>query len=172
MVATTGETPVFTAVKEAMFPVPLAAKPIDVVLFVQLYTIVPPVVGLENVTPVVGAPLHTTWLATAVTVAVGFTVIVNVLDVPAHVTPALVYEGVTVIVAVTGAVVVLIPVKLVMFPEPDAARPIDVVLFVQLYTIVPPVVGLENVTPVVGAPLHTTWLVIAFIVAIGFTVII
>jgi hypothetical protein len=144
------------AVKLAMFPVPLAASPIDVVLLVQLYTIVPPVVGLVNVTAVVGKLLHNTWFVIAFTLAVGFTVIVNVLGVPIHVTPALVYEGVTVIVAVTGAPVVFIPVKLAMFPEPLAASPIDVVLLVQLYTIVPPVVGLVNVTAAVGLLLQTT----------------
>ena len=34
--------------------------------------------------------LHLTWLATAFTVAVGFTVIVNVVGVPVHVVPAFV----------------------------------------------------------------------------------
>ena len=56
----------------------------------------------------VGAPLHTTWLATGSTIAVGFTVYVKVAGVPAQVVPALVYDDVTVIVAVTGAVVTLV----------------------------------------------------------------
>ena len=35
MVATTGEVPVFTAVKAAIFPEPLAARPIEVASFVH-----------------------------------------------------------------------------------------------------------------------------------------
>ena len=35
MVATTGAVPVFTAVKEAISPLPLAASPMLVVVFVQ-----------------------------------------------------------------------------------------------------------------------------------------
>ena len=133
---------------------------------------VPPVVGLLNVTAVVDVLLHTTWLATALMVAVGFTVMVKVIGVPLQVTPPLVKAGVTVMVAVTGAVVALVAVKPAILPEPFAANPMDVVLLVQLYTIVPPVLGLLNVTVVVDVLLHTTWLATAFIVATGFTVIV
>ncbi len=59
-------------------------------------------------------------------------------------------------VAVTGALVALLPVKAAISPLPLAARPIDGVLFVQLYTMLPPVVGLLNVTAVVDVLLHTT----------------
>lgn len=41
-------------------------------------------------------------------------------------------DGVTVIVAVTGALVVFVAVKAAMLPVPLAASPIDVVLLVQL----------------------------------------
>jgi hypothetical protein len=58
----------------------------------------------------------------------GLTVIVKVCDVPGQ--PFAV--GVTVMVAVTGAVPVFVAVKEVIFPVPLAARPILVVLFVQL----------------------------------------
>jgi len=133
---------------------------------------VPPVVGLVKFTAVVFALLHTTWFGTAVTVAVGLTVIVNVEGVPTHVTAPLVYEGVTVIVAVTGAVVALVATKDAILPVPEAARPMDVVLFVQLYTIVPPVVGELNVTAVVFALLHTTWFGTAVTVAVGLTVMV
>ena len=78
------------------------------------------------------------------------------MAVPTQVTPPLVYDGVTVTVATTGAVPVFTAVKEAMFPVPVAARPIEAVVFVQLYTIVPPVVGLVNVTAVVGEPLHIT----------------
>ena len=76
--------------------------------------------------------------------------------IPLQVTPPLVYAGVTVIVAVTGAVPLLIAANEAMSPAPLAPRPIVVLLFVQLYTIVPPVVGELNVTAVVLPPLHTT----------------
>ena len=62
--------------------------------------------------------------------------------------------GVTVIVAITGELVALVAVNAAILPVPLAARPIDVVLFVQLNTVpggVP-----EKVIVVVEAPLHTT----------------
>ncbi len=82
--------------------------------------------------------------------------IVKVRAVPLQVTLPLVYAGVTVIVAETGAVPVLTAVKEGMSPVPLAPRPIEVVLFTQLYTIVPPVVGEPKDTAVVASPLHTT----------------
>lgn len=66
MVATTGAVPVFTALNEAILPVPLAAKPTDGVLFVQL-KVVPGTVPV-NVTAVVAVPLQSTWLAGCATV--------------------------------------------------------------------------------------------------------
>ena len=92
----------------------------------------PPVVGLVKFTAVVGEPLHTTWLVTGVTVAVGFTVIVKLLGVPVQVTPLLVYDGVIVIVATAGDVPALTALKAGIFPVPLAARPMDVLLLVQL----------------------------------------
>ena len=71
-------------------------------------------------------------MLTAFTVAVGFTVIVNVLLVPTQLTPPLLNVGVTVIVAVTGARPVLLAVKDNILPVPLAARPIDGVLLIQL----------------------------------------
>jgi hypothetical protein len=59
MVAVTGAVPVLTAEKAAMLPVPLAANPIEVLEFVQLYVVVPPVLEVENVTAVVLLPLQT-----------------------------------------------------------------------------------------------------------------
>lgn len=65
----------------------------------------------------------------------GFTVIVNVLDVPVHVVGPVVKEGVTVIVAVTAEALVFMAVNDGIFPVPLAAKPIDVVLLVQLNTV-------------------------------------
>ena len=75
--------------------------------------------------------LHTTWLAIAFTVIVGFTVMVNVVGVPTQLTPALVNVRVTVIVAVIGAFVLFVAAKLGKVPVPLAASPMLVVLFVQ-----------------------------------------
>ena len=82
--------------------------------------------------------------------------IVKVVGVPLQPTEPLVKRGVTVIVAVTGVVPVFTAVKLAMSPVPVAPRPIEGVLFVQLYTIVPPVAVVPKDTAVVFAPLHTT----------------
>ena len=90
MVAVIGATVVFKVVKAAMFPTPLAARPMVLTLFVQLYTIVPPVVGLEKATAVDAAPTQITWLVMALTAALGFTVMVKLSGVPAQLTPALV----------------------------------------------------------------------------------
>jgi hypothetical protein len=73
--ATIGLLPLFTALNEAILPDPEAANPMAVALFVQLNTV--PATVPVNDTAVVGDPLHTTWFASAATVGVGFTVIVN-----------------------------------------------------------------------------------------------
>ena len=57
---------------------------------------------------------------------------VNVLDVPTQLTPAFVNVGVTVIVAVTGALVALVAINDAILPAPLATKPIDGVVFVQL----------------------------------------
>ena len=56
---------------------------------------------------------------------------VNVLLGPVHDTPSLVKVGVTVMVAITGAVPVFTATNDGILPLPLAARPIDVVLFVH-----------------------------------------
>jgi hypothetical protein len=73
-------------------------------------------------------PLHILWLDTVLTVGVGFTVTVNERELPKQ----LLARGVTVILALTGEVPVLIAVKELMLPVPFAPKPIDVVLLVQL----------------------------------------
>ncbi len=56
--AVTGADPAFVAVKEAIFPVPLAARPIDVVLLVHEYVVVPPVLLVEKFTAAVAVPVQ------------------------------------------------------------------------------------------------------------------
>lgn len=57
IVAVIGDEPVFSAVNDGIFPVPLAAKPIEGALLVQLNTV--PVTAPEKVTVVVDELLHT-----------------------------------------------------------------------------------------------------------------
>ena len=76
-----------------------------------------------KVTAAVGDPLHTTWLATAFTVGVGLTTTVAVTGVPVQVTPALVYDGVTVNVTVIGVLVALVNEPLIL-PVPLVAIPV------------------------------------------------
>ena len=85
-----------------------------------------------KLTKLLGAPEHKVWFDGATTVGVGFTVMVKFCGVPLQVTPALVYDGVTVMVAVIGVVPALIAVKLGMLPDPLAPKPIAVLLFDQL----------------------------------------
>ena len=132
MVAVTGALVALVAVNDKMSPVPDAANPIDGVLLVQLNTAVPPLTGVVKLMLAVGAPLHTTWFATGLTTGGGLTVIVKVIGVPTQLTAPLVYVGVTVIVATTGALVTFTAVKLAISPVPLAARPIDGALLVQL----------------------------------------
>jgi len=72
IVATIGATPGFIPKKEAMLPVPLAARPMEVVLFVQLKTVFgrPPLKS----TVFVGMPANTAWSATGFTPGAGLTV--------------------------------------------------------------------------------------------------
>jgi hypothetical protein len=76
------------------------------------------------------------------------TVIVNDNGVPTH--PFAV--GVTVIVATTGAVPLLIAVNDGIFPVPLTANPIDGSLFVHVYVV--PATGPVNVITNVVAPLQ------------------
>ena len=90
---------------------------------------VPPVVGLLKTIAAVDEPLHKTWLATAFTVAIGLTVMVNVIGAPVQ--PDMI-EGVTVMVAVVALVNVFDVTKDGIFPAPLAANPIDGLLFTHV----------------------------------------
>ena len=74
--------------------------------------------------------------------------------------PALVYDGVTVIVAVTGELVGFVAMKLAILLLPLPARPILVSSFVQLNTV--PGTEPLNVTAVVEAPSNTAWFATGF----------
>ena len=122
MVAITVAGPALVAVKLAILPVPLAARPMDGALFVQLYTVPGGAVTTPvKFTAVVGAPLHTTWLGTAFTVGVGLTSTDAVMGAPTQVPEV----GVMVKVTVIGMLVKLVKVPLIL-PEPLAAMPVTV----------------------------------------------
>jgi len=131
ILAVIGAVPALVAVKEAMFPVPFAARLIDVLSLVQEYVVVPPDRSVENVTALVGLLLQTTWSEGSLTCADGLTVMVNVCAVPEQLCPPFVKVGVTVMLAVTGAVPELAAVKEAIFPVPFAARLIEVLSLVQ-----------------------------------------
>jgi len=76
IVATMGAFPVLKAVKAAILPIPLAARPMEGVLFIHLKTT--PLGVPVKLTAVVRLPLQTTWLAGWLTVGVGLTVMVKV----------------------------------------------------------------------------------------------
>ena len=117
-------------VNDGILPVPLAANPIDGLLFTQLYTV--PDTGLVNTIGTVTWLAHKVSSATGSTDAVGFTVMLNVSGVPTQLTPLFVKVGVTVIDATTGVVVLLVATNVGMLPLPLAAIPIEGALFVQL----------------------------------------
>lgn len=96
-------------------------------------------------------------------VAVGLTVMVNVAGVPKQ--PLAV--PVTVMVEVMGVVPVFNPVNAGMFPLPEAAKPIAVLLLVHVNVV--PVTLLPGVTNVEVLPWQMVWLVMGFTFGVGYT---
>jgi len=101
-------------------------------------------------TAAVAEPLHNAWLAGSATSGIGFTVMVKLCAVPGQ--PLAV--GVTVMVAVMGALVVLVAVNTGIFPVPLAARPIAVLLLVQLKLVL--LTAPVKLMALVVAALHNT----------------
>ena len=64
-------------------------------------------------------------------------------------------DGVTVIVAVTGALDVFVAVNAAILPEPLAAKPIEAVVFVQAYVVPNTLNVLAKVTALVVALLQS-----------------
>jgi hypothetical protein len=163
IVAVWAVVPLLMAVNEAMSPVPLAARPIEVLSLVQVYDVPVP----EKFIAVVGELLQMVWLLIEFTVGVGLTVIVNIVGAPLHVTTLFV-TGVTVIVAVWTVVPLLMAVKDAILPVPLAASPIEVLLFVQEYRV--PDTAPEKFIAVVDELLQTVWLLTESTVGVGLTV--
>ena len=163
MIAVTGALVAFMALKEGILSLPPAGSPIEILLLVQVKVV--PLTKLAKLIPVVGAPLHNTWLDGCNRLAVGLTIILNELAVPEH--PL--YVPVTDIVATTDESLLLMAVKGKIFPDPDAGSPIVVLLFVQANP--EPVTFPLNSTRLVKAPLHNSWLTDWFTIAVGSTII-
>lgn len=146
IVAVTTAVPVLAAVKDGIFPFPLATRPIEDVLLVHAKVV--PLTGLLKLIAEAATPLQSERSATRATVGVGLTVMVKVSGVPG--TPKAV--GVTTTVATTGAVPVLVAVKPEILPDPLAAKPIDGLLLVHVKVV--PATGLVNVQPGAANPLQ------------------
>jgi hypothetical protein len=79
-------------------------------------------------------------------------------------------EGVMVIVAVIGADVAFVAVNVGMFPDPLAASPIAVLLFVQVKVV--PLTGPDKEVVVTLAPLQCVWFDTFDTVGVGFIVMV
>jgi hypothetical protein len=86
----------------------------------------------EKLTAAEEAWWQRTWFERLLTVGIGFTVMLKDLEIPVQVSPALEKDGITVMVAETGVVVVLIAWKEAISPVPLGGRPMDGFEFVQL----------------------------------------
>jgi hypothetical protein len=164
MVPLIGAAVALVAVNDGILPVPFATNPIAILELVHVK--LPPVGVLTKIAASTVALLHTTVSAGTITVGVGFTVMVKLDGVPAQ--PLTV--GVTVIVAVMGAVVVLVAVKLGRLPVPLAANPIAGSEFVQKK--LPPVGVLTKIGGFTTTLLHTVMFVGTVTVGVGFTVMV
>jgi hypothetical protein len=115
----------FVAMNAPMVFVPVAAKPMEVLLLAQLKTV--PLTVPVNTTAVLCSPTQSTWFDTASTVGVGFTLTVRVKVAPVQL-PEI---GVTVYGTSIGAFVVfdkvpvielaLLPAEVPFIPETDVA---------------------------------------------------
>src|SRR5690606_14576666 len=99
-------------------------------------------------------------------VAVGYTVIWNSSGVPSQ----LFAVGVTVILATMGSLVLLVAVKLLISPSPEAAKPMAVLSLVQR-KVVPETLLPAKLMVEVAAPAQTKTAPGGVKVGLGFTVI-
>jgi hypothetical protein len=162
------ELPVLVPANAGTVPLPLPPIPIAVFVLVQLYT-VPDTVPVK-LTAFVLIPLQTVWFAIGpLTVALGLTVILKLVVLPAHATLLFVKVGVTITLPVIGPVVVLVPKNDAILPEPGEARPIAVLLLVQANVV--PLTVLLKLMVLTGLPWQTVCGNTVLITGIGLTVI-
>jgi hypothetical protein len=164
IVAIIGLVVVLIAVKEGILPDPLAANPIPGWLFVQVYWVPDPTKAMAEVK----ALWHTTTAFGAVTLGVGFTVIVNDVLEPLQEIPPPVNTEVTATVPDMGADPPFAAIKEAISPLPEAANPIFVLELVQTKEVPVPV----NETKALFDPLHKVRLLTGLGWVFGFTVIV
>ena len=130
---------------------PLAVKPdTPVVADAVQAKVVPAPTGLETGVASVRSPLQYIWFKIALTVGVGFTVIVKVSGVPGQ--PFAV--GMIVMSAIVGEFPVFVALKMgMLLPVPLAARPLEGILFVHV-NVVPAPTGLDTGIARVTSPLQ------------------
>jgi len=122
----------------AVTEVPVPA--LNPVVGVQVYVSAPEAVKVTDSPSQMVAPLTET-------LGLGFTVIVNEMGFPKH--PFAL--GVTVMVATIGVVPEFVTTKGVMFPFPLAAKPINGLLFTQLYVVLATVDPVNKMAVVVAS---------------------
>ena len=146
---------VLVATNAGISPVPLAARPIDVLEFVQL-TVAPVLAGTPDVIAGTVVPAHRVLLDTTFITGLGNTVIVYIIPVPEQALDALIA-----MVAVMGALLLFTAVKEGTSPVPLAAKPMAGLLLNQV-TVAPLVAGMPEETAATGVPVQTvllaTWL--------------
>ena len=145
IVAVTGALVTFVAMKIGMSPLPAGARPIVVLLFVQLKIV--PNTGPVKCTRLVALLLHKTWFGgTGVTIGVGFTNTVAVIVGPTQ--PLAV--GVMVNVTSCGTKVILVSVPVIGVPEPLAAMPVTFTLLSLVHVNVVPNTSLVSTIGVIA----------------------
>jgi hypothetical protein len=115
--------------------VPLSSIPVNMVVLSLVHEKVVPVTlfGLVIIIGAMAPPGQIVWVrGVAATVGAGFTVMVKLTGVPKQSTPPPLKTGVTVMVAKTGVLPALTGVNVGILPVPLAARPIVLLLFVQV----------------------------------------
>ena len=152
------------AVNDGTLTVPLAARPMAVLLLV--HAMLAPTGTLVKVCDSTSTPAQTVSLTGGVITGSGLMIIVYVTGLPGQ--PFKV--GVTVMVPAIAALVVLVAVKAGMLPVPVAARPMAGLLLVQVK--VAPAGTLVSVTAATAAPAHFVWLGGTVTVAKGSTVMV
>jgi hypothetical protein len=150
MTPVTREELVFVAVNAPIFPVPFAANPMDVALFVQAYPVPVP----DKLIALVDEPLQRNWFETAFTIGVGLIVNKKLWLTPRQLALPPTKFGTTVSVAIIGEFVVLTPVNEGIFPVPLIGIPMEGVVLVQLYDVPFPL----KTTAALAVLLHKTWL--------------
>ena len=158
-----GRPPGFVPVKAVIaVEVAAAASPMAVLVFVHTKSVA--VTRPVKVTSVVSVPLQITWSATAFTVGVGFTTMLNDCVIPLHEFDI----GVTVNDALIGVFDTFVAVNEIGLPEPVDVNPITVLLFVQLYIVL--LIPEPVKVTLAGTPLQSAELLIAFTTGVGLTV--